>query len=256
MPGGAEIAAGFCVGWSEALVGYPFWTCKTILQNNQSLRSITLRRLYQGVQFPLMSSVAFNTVVFPLKDYLHDTHGVPYALCGAVAGVVVAPQTCFFDTFTIHRQTNQTIHRHMFRGAKGLGMTALRESAALSAYFSTYHAMRDDYGAFMSGAAAGVINWSLTFPVDTVRTRQIAQKCDIPTALRQGRLWKGLRFALARAAVVNAVSFSIYEFVLRGLQPSSVSTANPAASRAAPSLPKAPSCVASATGSATGNRAD
>ena len=236
MPGGAEIAAGFCVGWSEALVGYPFWTCKTLLQNNQSLRGTTLRRLYRGVQFPLVSSVAFNTVVFPLKDYLHDTHDVPYALCGAVAGVVVAPQTCFFDTFTIRRQTNQTLHRHMFRGARGLGMTALRESTALSAYFSTYHAMRDDYSAFLSGAAAGVVNWSLTFPVDTVRTRQIAQKCDVPTALRQGKLWRGLRFALARAAVVNAVSFSVYELVLRGLQSAPSTASIPAASRAAPSL--------------------
>ena len=233
MSGGAEIVAGFCVGWSEALVGYPFWTCKTVLQNNQSLRGVTLRRLYQGVRYPLVSSVAFNTVVFPLKDYLHDTHQVPYALCGAVAGVVVAPQTCFFDTFTIRRQTDQSIHRSMFRGARGLGMTALRESTALSAYFTTYHALRDDFGVFLSGAAAGIINWSLTYPVDTIRTRQIAQKCDIPTALQQGQLWKGLRFALARAGVVNAVSFSVYEFVLRLLGSSSV---NPAASRAAPKV--------------------
>ena len=240
MSSGAEIAAGFCVGWSEALVGYPFWTCKTILQNNESLRRMTPRRLYQGVRYPLVSSVGFNSVVFPTVDYLHGTHGLSYAASGFVSGVLVAPQTCFFDTFTIRRQTNQRLHRRMFRNARGLGATATRESAALSVYFSTYHAMRDDYGAFVSGGAAGVVNWSLTFPVDTVRTRQIAQKCDFRTALGQGQLWKGLKFAIARAAIVNAVSFSVYEFALRTLRsdsptsPGSHSSPNPAASRAAP----------------------
>lgn len=212
--GVAEILAGFCVGWSETLVGYPFWTCKSIVQNRQTLANLSARRLYQGVGYPLISSVGFNTLVFPLHHQLHNKHDLPHFVSGMMCGVAVAPQMWFMDTFTIRRQTNQQVHANMFRRAKGLPMTMARESVALGAYFSTYHALRDGHNSFVSGAAAGISNWMLTFPLDTLRTRQIAQKCSVQAAWQQGHLWTGLHFALARAAVVNAVSFTVYENTL------------------------------------------
>ena len=211
----AQMLAGFGVGWSEVLVGYPFWTCKTLLQNHQfDLRSLTLRRLYRGVRYPCVSSVAFNTVVFPCKEYLHQSHRMSYWAAGAVAGLVVTPQTFVMDTFTIRSQTGQAVraHPHLFRGARGFATTALRESAALSVYFGVYHDLRArDVHVAAAGGAAGALNWTLTMPLDTLRTRQIAQRCDLRAAWEQGRLWAGFRFALARAVVVNACSFSVYE---------------------------------------------
>ena len=205
-----EILSGFAVGLSETLVGYPFLTAKVLVQNQRPWWGHSFRRYYQGVKYPMVSSLAFNTLVFPCKEYLYP-HTQNYALSGALTGVIVAPQMWFIDTFTIRRQTNQPVFLSMFRGAKGFGMTLARESLALSVYFSTYHWMRRDWGSLVSGGAAGLANWTLSFPLDTIRTRQIAQRCTIAQAFNQKKLWRGFPIAAARAVVVNAASFTVYE---------------------------------------------
>ncbi len=207
-----DILGGFCVGWSEVLVGYPFLTAKVLLQNRLPWWGHPLRRYYQGVRYPLVSSVGFNTVVFPLKERFYP-HTGSYFVSGALAGIAVAPQMYFIDTFTIRRQTNQGVGLKMFRGSRGFGMTVGREVVALSTYFGTYHKMRENYSSLVSGGVAGLANWTLSFPLDTMRTRQMAQRCSLSEAWRMGRIWKGFPIAATRAVVVNAVGFSVYESI-------------------------------------------
>ena len=210
-----ETFAGFCVGWSETLVGYPFSTVKTLIQNKQKWWRLPFMRYYKGVKYPLMSSVGFNSVVFPLKDHLHDEYRLNYATSGFIAGLVISPPMYFVDTYTIRSQTNQTVSLSMFRGSKGFGSTMLRESVALSAYFGCYHKCRKTQNSFVSGGLAGLFNWTISFPIDTIRSRQIAQRCTIRTALSQGRLWRGYSIAACRAIIVNACSFTVYENILK-----------------------------------------
>ena len=74
----AETAAGACVGLSETLVGYPFMTAKVLIQNRQPFWGLRWRRYYQGVKYPLVSSVGFNTLVFPVHDALHAAGTTTY----------------------------------------------------------------------------------------------------------------------------------------------------------------------------------
>lgn len=214
----AETLAGFCVGLSETLVGFPFVTAKVLIQNRQAWWKLPFARYYYGVRYPLISSVGFNSLVFPLKDYLHDERGLSYAVAGCLAGVAVSPQMFFIDTFTIRAQTNQKVSLQMFRHSKGFGMTVARECVALSTYFGSYHKCRETHGSFVSGAVAGLCNWTLSFPLDTIRTRQIAQRCTIRNAFAQKRLWRGFGIAASRAVIVNACSFTVYENVLHVLK--------------------------------------
>lgn len=209
-----EIFAGFCVGWAETLIGYPFLTAKVLIQNKRAWWRLPLKRYYKGVRYPLVSSVGFNSLVFPLKDYLHNEKKMSYTAAGCLAGIAVSPQMYFIDTFTIRAQTNQTISFNMFKGSKGFGMTMLRESVALSTYFGSYHKCRETQNSFVSGAVAGLCNWTLSYPIDTVRSRQIAQRCSVTNALKQKRLWRGFEVAALRAMIVNACSFTVYESVL------------------------------------------
>ena len=198
----AEIAAGLAVGVSETLVGYPFLTLKTMVQNKVPLRGLTLPRLYQGARYPFVSSIGFNALVFPLAHRLHHQHDLPYVYCGALAGLAVAPQCWFLDTFTIRRQTNQRVHRHMFRGARGFGMTAVRDPARrrllrhlpLRARVLLGTCRRRRGGVRELGAGA---LWT--------RCAADRSKCDLRAA--SPRSPAGLHFALIRATVVNAVSF-------------------------------------------------
>ena len=215
-----DVVASFCVGWSETLVGYPFVTAKVLLQNGRSWRQ-PLLHYYRGVKYPLMNSVGFNMLVFPVHARLYKDWG--HVGAGAVAGLLVSPQVFFVDTFTIRRQTNQSVSLSMFRGSRGLGMTFAREVLAMGTYFGTYYRVRDGANSFVAGGCAGLANWTLTFPLDTLRTRQIAQRCSVSEALSQGRLWRGYGFAASRSVLVNAVSFSVYERVLRYIRGSGFS---------------------------------
>lgn len=206
-----DVVASFCVGCSETLVGYPFVTAKVLVQNGKSWRQPFLR-YYQGVRYPLVGSVGFNTLVFPVHERLSPFYG--HFASGVLAGIIVSPQMFFLDTFTIRRQTNQSVSLGMFRGARGFGMTGCRETLALGTYFHTYHTVREHSNSFVAGGCAGLANWSLTFPLDTLRSRQIAQRCSIREALQQGHLWRGYRFAAVRSVVVNAVSFSVFESLM------------------------------------------
>lgn len=205
-----DVVASFCVGWSETLVGYPFVTAKVLVQNGESWRQPFLH-YYRGVKYPLMSSVGFNMIVFPVHERLFRDWG--HVCAGAVAGLVVSGPVFFVDTFTIRRQTNQSVSLGMFRGSRGLGMTFCREIVAMSAYFSTYHRVREGSDSLVAGGCAGLANWTLTYPLDTVRSRQVAQRCGVLQALRQSGLWRGYVFAASRSVLVNAVSFSVYERV-------------------------------------------
>ena len=205
-----DVAAAGAVGFSETIVGFPFLTAKVLLQNNHKWWGHSIKRYYRGVKYPLFSSVGFNMVVFPLKERFYP-HTQSYWLSGALAGICVAPQMFFIDTYTIRRQTNQNVGLQMFKGSKGFGMTLARESVALSTYFGVYHKVRENHNSFFSGGVAGLANWTASYPVDTIRTRQIAQRCSIVEAAKQRKFWRGFPIAAVRAVLVNAVSFTVFE---------------------------------------------
>ena len=181
-----DVVASFCVGWSETLVGYPFVTAKVLLQNGKSWRQPFLH-YYRGVKYPLMSSVGFNMLVFPVHARLYKDWG--HVGAGAIAGLVVSAPVYFVDTFTIRRQTNQSVSLSMFRGSRGLGMTFGREVLAMGTFFGTYHKVREGSNSFVAGGCEfGQLDLDLSSR--SLRTRQIAQRCSVGEALRQRRLWR------------------------------------------------------------------
>ena len=205
-----ELGPAFCVGISETLVGYPFMTAKVRIQNGQPWRNLKFHEYYRGVKYPACSSLAFNMVVFPMHEYMYEKTG-NHAFAGTVAGIAVTPQAFVIDTLTITRQTNQTITRQLFQKPRGVYTTLAREMIALACYFDMYHRLRDTTGTFVAGGAAGLFNWTMTYPIDVIRTRQVAQRISALEALEAKHLWKGFRIAAMRATVVNAMSFTVYE---------------------------------------------
>ena len=69
----------------------------------------------------------------------------------------------------------------------------------------------------VAGALAGLANWTMTYPFDIVKSRQIAQGLTIKEAINIGNLWKGYPVCATRAVIVNAVNFWTYETVKKYL---------------------------------------
>ena len=82
----------------------------------------------------------------------------------------------------------------------------------MSAYFGVYDFCRsNEYSSLVSGGLAGLANWTLTYPIDVVKCRQIAQNITIKEALQQKHLWRGYPVCGLRAVIVNAANFWVYE---------------------------------------------
>lgn len=210
----SDFFAGLCAGVTQTAVGHPFDTMKVLLQNKQQFKHLRVSELYRGWRYPMCMSVLFNATVFPMyeRTYVYTQN---HFLSGFLSGVVVSPIAYSFDVGKIKEQTRQKIKLADFYKTKGLFSTTIRESIAMSLYFGTYNYCKEthDLDPLIAGGFAGLSNWSLTYPIDVIRNRQIAQNISIKQAYNQGNLWRGYSLCIARAVIVNAAQFKVYEIV-------------------------------------------
>ena len=213
-----DFVAASCVGLAQIGVGHPFDTTLTLIQNKRKWWNLPIRNYYRGWRFPLCSAVIFNATVFPVVERSQKYTG-SVALSGALSGICVAPFMYCFEYGKIKQQTRQKVT------IKGLlnntGRTAMlsREILAMSSYFGMYNYMRDkEFNVLLSGGSAGLANWTLTYPIEVVKNRQLAQNISIRQALSQRNIWKGYTICATRAVLVNAINFWTYETVKKLLE--------------------------------------
>jgi len=201
-----DIFAGACAGIAQVAVGHPLDTIKVHLQNKYPLPKFKL--LYRGYRYPLVYALAYNSLIFPIVT----RSSLPEYQSGFLAGMAVTPLAFFFDLCKVKRQTQQPIGTHLL-WHRGFRMAFLRETIAMSAYFSSYYELKNHIKPLYAGGLAGLINWTLTYPIDVIRNRQFAQNCVIREAIRQRNFWRGYSFCALRAVLVNTAIFATYEFV-------------------------------------------
>ena len=67
-------------------------------------------------------------------------------------------------------------------------MSYVRETSALAIYFGSYNYFKSkDYSPFIAGGYAGICNWAFTYPIDVIRSRQLAQNNYY---IRSLQIWK------------------------------------------------------------------
>lgn len=216
---------GNIIGISQTLIGYPFDTLKTNIQNRQSIRPFlhSPTKLYTGARYPLVMAMFGNTFLFgnyaSLLEYTNNNKPLAACLTGITGAFMITP----FDYLKIQRQTITNPQLSMQKSMqlsisltniyRGLGFTVLRESIAIPAYFLTFDYMHNEYHfpAFISGALAGVNSWLFTYPIDTLKTRrQLFTDKSIHQLIKMGKLYNGLGITLLRAVIVNGVNFELY----------------------------------------------
>ena len=210
-----HILAGFAAGVAQNLVGYPFDVVKFRIQNQIKPFPLPLMSYYRGALYPLLGAMAYNGITFPV--YFHTLEMTHQSfLSGAIAGIVITPLVFVQDVAKIKKNLGHQKHISLqnFWGttaSRGLSMAFLRETLAMSIYFSSYETCKQYFSPLLAGGVAGLLNWTLTYPIDVLRNRQIAQQCSIPEAFSQKKLWKGYSFCAIRAILVNTAIFFTYE---------------------------------------------
>lgn len=244
-----DVIASSCVGIGQLVIGHPFDTAKILIQNKQKWFPHPIKRYYRGWKFPLFYSSIFNITCFTTHERTYQyTNNHFYS--GALGGLAVSPITYLLESFKIQFQvtppsstphntspsspsnntstphntsthntlTNKQIITKTFKQLKtrrGLYSTTARETLAMGVYFYTFHKLKQyTDSTLLSGALTGVASWTTTYPIDVIMSRQVAQNITIKQAIQQSNLWKGYRVCIARAMLVNAANFKIYETVI------------------------------------------
>ena len=208
-----DCIAGGIVGLVQIIIGHPLDTIKVLIQNKQKWKNLPLKKYYSGCKYPFISSFIFNATVFPVYERTLDYTNSHY-LSGVLGGIMISPVMQVFDLAKVKNQTNNEFNFKILLKNKGIYMSYVRETVALAIYFGSYNYFKSkDYSPFIAGGYAGICNWAFTYPIDVIRSRQLAQNITILEAYKYGNLWKGFAPCMLRAFIVNSSSFYIYEYL-------------------------------------------
>ena len=213
-----EFIAGAISGFGQTILGHPLDTIKVRVQNGSTIKGLKPQHYYRGVAYPLLSSSIINSIIFGVY---HNTYPETKnkILSGMLAGLAGSPVVYLFDVYKANRQMNKEVSINTFIKSKGYVACCLRESIAFSTYFISYDYLKEKgYGIGFSGSIAGLLNWSLTYPLDVIRNRQMVENISISEAYKKGNLWKGFSVCAVRALLVNSVGFYIYEEMINVLK--------------------------------------
>ena len=183
---------------------------KTCIQNKQKIH-YRIGYLYKGMSYPLGFSVIFNSTLFSLHDYFQyrvNNHFVS----GFIAGAISAPILNTIELYKVNKQLMKKVnYKKPLLGCIG---TIMRESTASSFYFGTYFYMKDDYHPAIAGGCAGAMSWTVSYPIDTIKTRiQSSMSKTYINAIKNGNLWSGFSYCLGRAIIVNSIGFYVYDLL-------------------------------------------
>lgn len=238
--------AGGLSGIAQVLVGYPLDTMKVLKQNNIKLtpqNSLSFR----GVKYPLQLAIISNSIVFGVsntfknskfnnntsitdtvianKEYINYilyknsiNYNIDIFISGFVAGLATSPFVYMYDIKKTNAQTNNNnrlkdyIYKSKFNGFMA---TMMRESIGFGTYFCMYDLLKNkyEYSTFISGGLAGVSNWTITYPIDVIKNRQLSKNISMIEALKMKNMFSGYKYCLLRAFIVNSLIFSVYEKV-------------------------------------------
>lgn len=222
--------------------------------------------LYSGAASPAVGAPAMNSAIFfswglserLMRRLVGASAGEPllwyqYFAAGGLTGLLASPVECAVDLVKVKMQvggagagapTNSfAMARHLVASYgvggvfQGLFATALRNVPANACYFGAYKTMLnamspDDgqppaaAGILAAGAVAGVAYWTLSYPLDFLKSRVQADHSDsskrefrsyadtVRSSLADGgvrALFRGFTVTLLRAVPANAACFYGYE---------------------------------------------
>lgn len=211
-----EYISGAISGVAQTMIGHPFDTYKVMMQNNSfTFNKILKTNPFVGIRYPMFSSVISCSLTFGIHNNLKNNYGLNDTISGFISGAVIAPIVFISDNAKIRRQLGQKMNMSINQLINQQGKIASfwRESIAFSAYFYSFNYCKNelDINPFISGGIAGITNWTVTYPFDIIRSRQIANNITIYEAYKLGKLWSGYLPCAIRAVKVNAVGFYVFE---------------------------------------------
>ena len=202
-------------GVFQTIIGHPFDTNKVLLQNGKRLR-FNHKALMAGIKYPIATSSLICSINFGTYNSLHE-RDISIPISGFLSGVIVTPLVFVTDVGKVKKQIGYPIDwvKVAMMKQPGIWSTLWREAFAFSIYFWSFDYSKNVLGIhpFFAGAIAGLSNWTLTYPMDVIRSRQLAEDKTMVDSFKDGKLWRGFGICAVRAVLVNSVGFYVYDYM-------------------------------------------
>jgi solute carrier family 25 carnitine/acylcarnitine transporter 20/29 len=208
----SEFFAGCVNGFMQTLIGHPIDTIKILQQTKHPLHS-NIIHYYKGITYPMTFNLLCSGFTFSIHNKCNHYFNCHYK-SGFVSGLTMAPIIYYLDVGKIHYQINpkSKVSFLKFKTTNGMIATLGRESLATSVYMGVYFNYCEKYGALASGGLAGLLSWTISYPLDVIKTRQMNNiKQTFSQAMNMGYLWRGYTMCAIRAILVNATGFWAYD---------------------------------------------
>ena len=205
---------GLCVGFIQSIVGHPLDTLKTWKQNVNLVKTpkLSIKNIYAGFTYPLISSLLLNSCLFTTFKYLRNEIKFNNFTSGFISGGLCSIILNPFELYKIQRQQKV---KFILNPLYGIRCTFIRECIGNAIYFDIYYRLYNyNISIFVAGGLAGFSSWLITYPIDTIKTRiQAGISLTIKEAYLAKNLWRGFSYCGTRSFIVNAIGFETYEFV-------------------------------------------
>ncbi|XP_076181591.1 mitochondrial basic amino acids transporter isoform X2 [Ptiloglossa arizonensis] len=200
---------------------------------------------------PLAGVAVVNAITFGVHGQVQRQIPNPDSLsshfiAGTLAGIAQTPICGPMELAKTRMQLSSTRfsgpldclkHMHKYEGNRGmfrgLGITLLRDAPSFGIYFLTYESLTRTSGneclstpyMLLAGGLAGTASWTLTYPLDVVKSRIQANSnrytgvldCFKQSVKAEGYscMYRGLSSTIVRAFPTNAVTFTMVTWTFR-----------------------------------------
>ncbi len=203
-----EIIAGAASGVAQNLIGHPLDTLMVLKQNKVKYKGIS--QLYKGFKYPLLYNISSHSILFPLNKIIYGVVQNQY-ISGGLSGFAISPIYYGFDYLKIKKQ----IPNDMRIGVPGICASVTKKSIFAGLWFGSYHHLttQSKWSPLIAGGGSGLFSWTLTYPLEVIKNRQMSQNISFLEAYRQGNIKHGYLICAFRAVLVNAAGFGVYDMV-------------------------------------------
>ena len=266
LPSKEAFLAGSVAGAAGMTLGHPLDTMKTYAQTGHGSPP-SVRALFRGIGPPIATAGCLSSIIlgvyenvrrqlWPIDSATTGSPGPPplwaEGVAGSCSGLCISVLTGPMGRIKVQQQLTGAGFMRVLRDAvstrtlyAGYSMTALFE-ASRGVYMMSYALLKRSLGSAIdtappalplwartiAGAGANIISWSLLYPVDVVRSVQMAQAAAKPASVpgpincaralvAEGgltRLYRGFGATMLRAGPVAGIILPCFELVLPWLE--------------------------------------